>query len=196
MTTQVRNLVLEAVSKTIKGTTFVGIRNYENAKGEVSNQTLLVGFSTENAMQHDFKALQENKDKIFEEIVKKFDFEVVKQAYKELFESLEKRLSSEEVKEKLRLQGDATILKSDAQNDAYEYLAKGIKLHKETKKIHIFGMVIKKTTLVPIEYKAVNSAPKTLCKEQIKKLCGFKESKMRNFIFDKSEVKVQGIEIK
>ena len=147
-------------------------------------------------MQHDFKALQENRFKIFEEIVKKFDFEVVKQAYKELYESLEKRLSSEEVKEKLRLQGDATILKSDAQNDAYEYLAKGIKLHKETKKIHIFGMVVKKTILVPIEYKAVNSAPKTLCKEQIKKLCGFKESKMRNLIFDKSEVKIQGIEIK
>ena len=71
MKDSVRNLVLGAVAKTIKGTTFIGIRNYENKQGEVSNQTVLVGFSTENAMMHDFQALQENHDKVFFELSKK-----------------------------------------------------------------------------------------------------------------------------
>jgi hypothetical protein len=196
MNTDVRNLVLEAVAKTIKGTTFIGIRNYENQQGELSNQTLLIGFSRENAMQHDFKSLQENKDKIFYDLAKDFDFELVKKAYSELYDSLEKRLSSDEVKENLRQQGDSTILRSDAQNDAYQYVAKGVKLNKETEQLHIFGIVVKKTILKAIEYKSVNSRPLTICKSKIQKICDFREAKFRNFIFDKSNVKLQGIEIK
>ena len=34
-----REGLVEIVSKTIKGTSFVGVRNYTNSKGEVSNQT-------------------------------------------------------------------------------------------------------------------------------------------------------------
>lgn len=196
MSTDVRNLVLEAVAKTINGTSFIGIRNYKNQQGEVSNQTLLIGFSRENAMQHDFKALQENKEKVFYDLAKKHDFEIVKKAYSELYDSLEKRLSSDETKEKLREQGDTTILRSDAQNDAYEYVAKGVKLNKETQELHIFGISVKKTIVVPIQYKETNSKPLTKCKADIQKLCNFREAKYRNFIFNKAEVKLQGIEIK
>lgn len=197
MKTSVRNSVLEAVAKTIKGTSFVRINNYTSSANEISNQTLNVGYSLENALANDFKALQENKNEIFEELMKEnFSFAIISQAYSELYLSLEKRLSSDAVKEALRLQNDATILRSDAQNDAYLYIAKGVKLHKETQKLHITGLVVKKEVLQKGEYKSVNSSMKTICKDKIKKLCNFREAKIRNFIFDKAEVKLQGIEIK
>jgi preprotein translocase subunit SecD len=196
MKNPVRNLVLEAVAKTIKGNSFVAINDYENQKGEVANYLIVAGYSNENAMQHDFNSLQENKDKVFYDLAKNFEFAIVKQAYTELYESLEKRLSSDEVKEKLRQQGDTTILRSDAQNDAFKHIAKGVKQNKETEQLHIFGLQVRKKVLVPIEYKTVNSATKTLCKEAIKKLCNFREAKIRTFIFDKATVKLQGIEIK
>ena len=43
------------VAKTIKGTSFVGVRGYENSKGEVSNQTLLVGYNYANMLKKDFE---------------------------------------------------------------------------------------------------------------------------------------------
>ena len=55
MKNQVRNLVLEAVARTIKGASFVAVNNYENKQGEVSNYLLIAGFSRENAMKKDFK---------------------------------------------------------------------------------------------------------------------------------------------
>jgi hypothetical protein len=35
-------------------------------------------------------------------------------------------------------------MRSDAQIDAYTHIAKGIKINKETKLIHVFGLVVKK----------------------------------------------------
>jgi len=195
MKTQTQQDVLLAVAKTIKGTTFVGVRNYENKQGEVSNQTILAGITYENALQNDFITLQENKNIIFEELTKKHSFELVTQAYENVFNSLEKRLSSEEVKQALREQNDPTIKRSDAQKDAYIHLAKGVKLNKETEEIHIFGMVVKKEVLKAVEYKQTNSKELTIVQNKIKKLCEFRQDKIRTFIFNKTELKLQGITI-
>ena len=45
-------------AKTINGTTFVGVRGYENSKGEVSNQTLLVGYNYTNMLNKDLEKLK------------------------------------------------------------------------------------------------------------------------------------------
>lgn len=195
MKNSVRNLVLKAVAKTIKGTTFVGIREYENKQGEVSNYTLLVGINFENVLIHDFKALQEKQIEMFLELEKTHDKNIVFEAYNKVYDSLEKRLSDEQTKENLRLQGDSTINASDAQKDAFKYIAKGVKQHLETKELHIFGLVIKKTVLEPIEYKTVNSRELTIVQNKIKKYCGFKQDKYRTFIFNEASIKLQGIEL-
>ena len=195
MNKETKNQVLLAVAKTIKGTSFVGVKNYENSKGEVSNQTILAGFTYEKALEADFLALQDNKNIIFEELTKAYDFEVVTKAYENLFNSLEKRLSSEEVKQALREQNDQTIKKSDAQKDAFIHLAKGVKMHKETNEILIFGLVVRKTVLKVNEYKAVNSRELTIVQNKIKKLCQFRQDKYRSFTFNKTELKLQGITI-
>lgn len=191
-----RALELLAVAKTIKGTTFIGLRNYQNKQGEKSNQTIIAGITYENCLVTDFATLQAKKDEIFEAMTKKsFDKAIIEQAYIELYESLEKRLSSDEVKEELRKQGDATLMRSDAQKNAYIWLTKGVKLCKESTELHIFGLVVKKTVLEAVPYKSVNSKPLTICKGAIQKFCEFRQSKYRSFIFDVNEVKLQGLTI-
>jgi hypothetical protein len=195
MKNSVRNSVLQAVAKTVKGTSFVGIRNYENKQGEISNQTILVGINFENVLKHDFQVLKEKQKDLFLELEKKHSKELIIEAYKKVYDSLEKRLSDETIKEKLRLEGDSTILASDAQIDAFNHIAKGVKLHKETEQLHIFGLVVKKTIINPIEYQTVNSRELTIVQNKIKKFCGFKQDKYRTLIFDKATIKLQGIQI-
>lgn len=195
MKTLVENLGLVLVAKTIKGTSFVGIKNYENKQGEVSNQTIVAGITYENCLVNDFKVLQEKQNEVFETLQKDFPIELIETAYKNVYKSLETRLSSEEVKEALRQQNDKTLKLSDAQKDAYTHITKGVKVNKDTKQIHVFGLVVKKTVLVSIEYKQTNSRELTIVQNKIKKLCEFKQDKYRSFIFDKAEVNLQGITI-
>lgn len=195
MKNSIKALVLTAVAKTVKGTTFVGIRGYKNSQGEVSNQTVLVGINYENVLIHDFKVLKEKKNEVIETLEKSYKKEVVLKAFENVYNSLEKRLSDEQTKETLRLQGDATIKASDAQKDAYIHLAKGVKKAVETNEIHIFGLVVKKTILEPIEYKTVNSRELTIVQNKIKKFCEFKQDKFKTFKFSEGTIKLQGIEI-
>lgn len=195
MKTLVENLGLVLVAKTIKGTSYVGIRNYENKQGEVSNQTIIAGITYENCLVNDFKVLQEKQNEAFETLQKDFPIELIETAYKNVYTSLEKRLSSEEVKEALRQQNDKTIMLSDAQKDAYFHITKGIKVNKETNQIHVFGLVQRKTILKATEYKETKSRELTIVQNKIKKLCEFKQDKYRSFIFDKAEVKLQGVTI-
>ena len=188
-----RNLELLVTAKTIKGTSFVGIRTYENKQGEVSNYTLNAGITYENVLKNDFNSLKENQTKIIQELEKNHSISLIEQAYKEIYTSLEKRLSDEQTKEQLRAENDKTIAQSDAQINAYISLAKGVKLHKDSLQLHVFGLVVKKTILQPIEYKKTNSRELTIIKNKIEKLCEFKQSKYRTFIFNKAEVKIQGI---
>jgi len=186
---------LLVAAKTIKGTSFIGIRNYANKQGEVSNQTIIAGITYENCLINDFKVLQENKDKVFGILQKDYSTELVETAYNNVYVSLEKRLSSDEVKEALRQQNDKTIGLSDAQKDAYIHLTKGVKLHIETMQLHVFGLVVKKTVIKPIEYKETKSRELTIIQNKIKKVCEFKQDKYRSFVFSKAEVQLQGITI-
>ncbi len=202
MNNSVRNLVLTAVAKTVKGTSFVGIRGYQNSQGEVSNYTLLVGINFENVLIHDFNSISEKHNEIFETLSKDTDNkgnlytnEIIVKAYENVYNSLEKRLSDEQTKETLRQQGDRTIIASDAQADAYEHVATGVKRNLTTNELHVFGLVVKKTVLEPIEYKKVNSRDLTIVQNKIKKLCNFKQDKYRTFKFDEATIKLQGIEL-
>jgi len=190
-----KNLKLLVTAKTIKGTSFVGVRDYQNTQGEVSNYTINVGFTYENVLTHDFTNLKNKQKEVLTILKKSYPIAVIKQAYSEVYNSLEKRLSDEQTKAELRAENDETIARSDAQINAYINLAKGVKLHKDTMQLHVFGLVVRKTILQPIEYKQTKSRELTIVKNKIKKLCEFKQDKYRTFIFNKSEIKMQGIAI-
>ena len=192
MKTQTQQNNVVAIAKTIKGTTFVGT-TYRNAQGELSRQLVVSGITYENLLQHDFDSLQANQNNVFSSLEKKYSLELITLAYNNLFSSLEKRLSSDETKAKLLEQKDSTIVRSQAQKDAYTHVAKGIKVHNETNEIHVFGLVVKKTILEAIEYKETKSKELTIVQNKIKKLCDFKQTKYKTFIFQQGEFKMKGL---
>lgn len=199
--TSLQNALLLVTAKKIKNNHFVGVRDYVNKQGEKSNYLINSGVSYLKILNDDLDSLNHLKFAIFE-ILKKpqengkiYPTELIEQAFNNVLTSLHKRLADEETKELLRAEGDKTIAQSDAQIDAYINLATGVKLHKDSLKIHVYGLVVRKTILEPIEYKKVNSKDLTIVQNKVKKYAGFKQDSYRTFIFEKAEVKMQGITI-
>lgn len=177
--------------KNIKGTSFVGVRNYQNKEGEISNQTFVVGINYENLLKNDLEKLK-NFD--LSKLDTTIAAEIVKEAHKELIESLVKRLSSDESKEALLAIGDKTIVASEAQKAAYTHIAKGLKV--QDNNLYIYGLMVRKTVVVPIEYKKVNSADKTIAKNLIKKAAELQDTKYKQFKLGKLEdLKISGVTI-
>jgi len=177
--------------KTIKGTSFVGIRNYKNSQGEVSNQTFIVGINYGKLLENDLAKL-----KAFDitPLIAKYDKETVSKAYQELLVSLVKRTATELEKEVLRANGDVTINRSDAQSEAYEHVAKGLKTQDGC--LYIYGLAVKKTIIEAVEYPTVNSQLKTIVKNEIKKLADLKETKYKQFKLGELEtLNIQGFTI-
>jgi hypothetical protein len=181
-------------STSFKGTSFVGIRNYENQKGERSNQTILVGFTYFNHLEKDLQLLS---DFDINTVVKQFPNErlTVLKGYNELLTSLVKRTSTEEEKEKLRAENDVTIAQSDAQLNAYTNLGKGLNYKDDV--LYIKGLMIRKTVIgEKVEYPKVNSALKTIIKRKITKQANLKSQYFRTFILPMAEtLKTRGFEI-
>jgi len=183
--------------KNIKGTSFVGVRGYENKFEEVTNQTFVVGIDYANLLKNDLKKL--TSIATMRNVVKMYQANekaIVKKGYNELVKSLEKRTSSEEEKAKLLANGDKTIKASQAQKDAYINIAKGLRLNKETRDLYLFGLCVRKTILEQGNYPTKKSQKKTIIKNQIKKLAELKDTKIKNFKLGKAEeLKLQGITI-
>lgn len=175
--------------KNIKGTSFVGVRNYQNKEGEISNQTFLVGINYENLLKNDLQKLLDFDPLTLETNI---DKDIVLQAHAELIISLRKRLADEETKAQLLAKGDATIKASEAQKGAYESIAKGLKT--QDGYLYIYGLMVRKTVVEPIEYKKVNSSALTIAKNQIKKAAELQETKYKQFKLGKmEELKIQGL---
>lgn len=191
-TANVAKAILTFVSvKNIKGTSFVGVKNYTNKEGEVSNQTFIVGINYENLLKNDLEKLRNFDLSILKTDI---DNETVKQAHNELVTSLEKRLADEETKAKLLAENDATIVASEAQKNAYQHLAKGLKMQDNT--LYIYGLMVRKQVVKAIEYKKVNSATKTVAKNLIKKAADLRETKYKIFKLGKlEELNIAGITI-
>lgn len=188
---ETKKLITKVVVKTIKGTSFVSVREYQNSKGEVSNQTFLVGFDYENMLKNDLAKLKAFDVNLLGEGVNK---EVAQLGLNELIESLEKRLSSDEFKAQLLSEGDSTMIRSEAQKNAYTPVCKGLKM--QDNNLYIFGLEVRKTVIVPIEYKAVNSQPKTIAKKQIEKVEDVRSRKYKMFKLGGLEtLQLQGVSI-
>ena len=84
---------------------------------------------------------------------------------------------------------------SQAQTDAYVHLTNGLKLHKETMNVHVFGFFQseKVNPDKPGVYKSVNSRDKTIAKEYIANECKFRMSKYRQYdLGNIDQIKIEG----
>jgi len=181
--------------KNIKGASFVGIKGYENSKGEISDFTLLANISYYNMLVNDLKKLVElDLTNLF---AKYENLELVQKPYNELLESYTKRLSDEQTKETLLALGDSTIKRSVAQSEVYVNLGNGLRVNKDTNELHVYGLVARKKVIKSIEYKEVKSRLNTIIKNEITKLANLRSDKFRNFIVGNiDEIKINGMIIK
>ena len=187
-----KNELIVAVKK-IKGTSFVGVRNYENLQGEQSNQTFNVGINYGKVLQYDLQALQ-NFD--ISTLADQHSMADLTKGYAELLLSLQKRTADEQTKAELLANNDKTMLQSQAQTDAYISLSNGLKAKLENDKLvlYIYGFMVRKTILKKGIYKEKNSRSLTLAKEAIKKSAGLKETKYKQFkLGNLEEIKISGV---
>lgn len=165
--------------KNLNGAKFIALNNYESKKTkEIAVHTILTNISVMTAKETDFQTLK-NADiqAIAADLLSKnIPIEITKQAYVEMLASAEKNLS-ENIEDR--------TAQSQAQTDAYISLGNGIRLHKDSGALHIFGMAIQKKVLVAGEpQKPVNSTPKTIAKKLITKSLNLRADKFRTFIVE------------
>lgn len=180
MTVDVKNLV-KTFANLRPSSTFLSIKEYQNNDGEVSNFGLVFHVSYLTLLN---KSLA---------IAEKFNpsNELESQAKLEILQSLKN--SIDKVK----------TTPIEEVDDAYHHFAddagnfvKGVKLHKNTGELHLYGYQIHKEVLIPGVYKKVNSKPLTLAKRAIEKQLPVKKWRQFKLTPEKfREIKVEGIVI-
>jgi hypothetical protein len=157
-----RSLQTIVTAHTIKGTSFVGIRDYESSKEEISNQTILVGADYSKAKSLDI------------ETARNFDINSYESPYSETVRA--------EAKVKiLESLTNPRTANSEGQKEAYEHVGKGLKIHKEKGELYVYGFLVAKTVIKPGVYKATNSKELTLAKKEMIKKMDLRTSKYRQF---------------
>lgn len=175
---ETRKLITEIIAKTIKGTSFVAVRNYTNSKGEVSNQTFLVGANYGKAKDADIETVRNFDVAPF--VSDQLDLPILLEAKAAILKSLQAPSKSH----------------SEAQANAYETIAPGLKRHIENDTIHLVGFAIAKKVIVEGVYPHVNSRPLTIAKNVLTKAMNLKTAKYRNFkLGNAQELKMQGATI-
>lgn len=169
------------LSKIRPSATFLNLQNYQNEAGEVADFNIIFHISYESALKKSILILQT--------LVPENDLQA--QAKDECLNSFQKSLSS--------MKETPLEEKEDAyqhfQDESGQYI-KGVKLHLESKTLHLYGFVNNKVVKTAGSYKKVNSAPLTLEKNKIRKFCPV--SKFRQFKMLSSQVEsisVQGMHL-
>lgn len=150
---QVINTIKGAIEKSITGVSFVSIKNYTNKQNEVSNNLINVGIKYESAKAKDIEFLTHLNLTTIEN--RKSSIELLEQARHTLIEAFKNPNEN----------------RSNGQKDAYTHIFDGVKVHNETGVLYIYGYRENKTVVTAGEAKkAVNSAPLTIAKDELRKL--------------------------
>lgn len=169
--------VIETLSKIRPSSTFLSIRGYRSAEsGELADYQLSFHMSYESALERSIAAL--------EVYVPENDLEVL--AKNELLASYRNSL--------LKVQSEPL----EVVGEHYQRIivdnkpVKGIKIHSETGKLHLFGLLVNKRVREPGTFKATNKKPMTIIKDKLRKLGPL--NKFRQFIIDPSHVEAINVE--
>src|SRR6478735_2830060 len=155
---------------------FISVRNYTNEQGEVSNYVINIGADFATAKENDGLYLLDGDN------IKAIDFGNVK-AYSE-----EARVAL--LAANMKLTRDS-VVRSDAQTNAYTTICENVRMHNETGRLYIFGFRVSKTVLVPGNYGPDTRRALTIAKDKIRE--NLKTSKFRQFCIDKIvEVRMNG----
>ena len=165
------NNIIAALSALRPSSTFVTLRGYRAESGEVADHQIVFHMSYGSALQRSILML--------EAVVPADELEA--QAKAELLASYQKSLDKVEG-EPLEVLGEHY----DRVLDPSGAPIKGIKVHKESGALHLFGLAYRKTVLQAGTYKATNKRPLTLAKDKLRK--GLPVERFRQFIVKPGQV--------
>jgi len=152
------------LSKFRPGSTFLTLHKYRNAGGEIADYSIVFHMSYESAVKRSITAL--------ESITPTTDLEKV--AKSELMASFIKSL--EMINNPPEPSDTDTY---DVFTDENGALIKGVKVHRKTNTLHLFGLIVHKKLYMPSGVRVVNHLPLTLAKNKLRENCPV--SKFRQF---------------
>lgn len=161
------NLVLYAIGNNLTGNSFLGIRNYSNKSGEVANHLLNVGINYDKSVKKDIITL-ENLN--VAETFPNEDIALLDEARRILIEAFIKPNAN----------------RSKGQADAYTTIINGVKVHKTTGNLYIYGYRENKTVITEGVYKEVKSKDLTIAKNKLRKL--LITGKFVNYVIDSENI--------
>lgn len=171
----------------LNGSKFIKFNSYQSkTTGEIANFIINVNVNEHNMKVNDLEKLKSLTDSDLLTISesKNIALDIVKLGFNELVLAAEKNLS-----ENQKDRSNASI----AQTEAYVHITKGVKLNKETMKLYVCGLELRKEVVVKGTYKSVNSSDKTIAKKQIQKVANLSCLKYRNYIFENADqLKISG----
>lgn len=155
---------------TSNGCRFVGFLYQSKTTGEVANYCINLGVDYIESLKHDLDAVTSYVP----------NTELGEQAKEAVIASLQKTLAPKTIEEQ----------KAHDDNDPYDHIGKGLKQHKETGTLYIWGFQHSKTQVEPPteEVKEKKSSQLTIVKEKIKRDCKFKSIKFRQYILAKENI--------
>lgn len=138
------------LSKLRQSSTFLALHSYRNEHSEVSDYSIIFNMSYENALKKSI------------DLLSKLDLQesLAKFARMELLESFTKSLTN--VKE----------VPIEEREDAYIHFpeCKGVKIHRESGALHLYGLIVHKRVMMPGIYPKVNSKALTIAKNKLRHL--------------------------
>lgn len=155
---------------TNNGCRFVGFLYQSKTTGEVANYCINLGVDYIESLKNDLDAITTYSPKD----------DLEKQAREDIIASLQKTIAPKTIEEQ----------KEKEENDPYDHIGKGLKQHKDTGELYIWGFQQSKTQVEPPtkEIKPKNSKPLTIAKEKLKRDCKFKSIKFRQYILAKENI--------
>lgn len=162
-----QNYCLRVFSNVNPESTFLSIIEYQNNFSEVSNFSVCFNIDYLNAIKKSFKIIENTKLKNLDLLDKSYSLEDLSSARDELLDSYKNTLNGFNPKYTC--------------NDTYSEVLgtnglpiKGLKLHTNQDVLHINAIKIRKTILVPGDYKIPNSSTQTIAKKFLKSLTPLK----------------------
>jgi hypothetical protein len=171
---------VSTISQLRPSSTFLTLHKYASDSGELADYNIVFNISYKAALQRSIDTLN----------AMTLTTDLEKQARNELLESFATSLAKDEETQE---EDDGTYRRF---YDEEGNPIKGVRLHKDTDTLHLYGLVLQKRTYLPGTYKKVNSKPLTIAKNKLRALtsCG----KFRSFIIDATKVdsiSVQGLSL-
>jgi hypothetical protein len=165
--------------ESLKNSNFVGIHNYTNTKGQISNLVINTNISVQNAKLKDLdvlKTISEN-DLLNLSNQNNLSLNLLNSALITLIGSAERNLTYE-------TRNNYSI----GQSNAYYNITKGIKIHKESLKLYITGFKISQTIIKAGEtIKIPNSNMLTIAKNIILNSVNLKMKNFYNITIENSK---------